>query len=287
VSNPLDRVQQVAGTIQQGVGAVSRLGRALGLDISNPKAKTWSSSLRQPSWRGVPFQVRDGSLSISPQLAVHEYPYRDDAWVEPLGKGKTLHHIAGFLSGSDVIEQRRKLIQALNEEGPGELIHPSFGRIWVTLIRGDITERWDSGRCYEIRMIFMEQRENQTLAPSSSSSTSDAVKTAAAAAKTSAIGDFVKKISGALRSGMAVVSKIVSTANRWSRQIKALISDVTNLSHIAGSLFGNYGRYNRGSRKSSRVSRSATLSTLASTAAASRSAVSAATSSLISIGKAL
>ncbi|MBE8595340.1 DNA circularization N-terminal domain-containing protein [Xenorhabdus sp. BG5] len=46
----------------------------------------WAEHLRPASFRGVPFAVISGESVFGRRQAVHEYPYRDTAWIEDLGR---------------------------------------------------------------------------------------------------------------------------------------------------------------------------------------------------------
>lgn len=45
----------------------------------------WQSQLRPCSFRGVPFAIISEEGSHGRRQAVHEYPYRDTAWIEVWG----------------------------------------------------------------------------------------------------------------------------------------------------------------------------------------------------------
>ena len=47
----------------------------------------WQSQLRPCSFRGVPFAIISEEGSHGRRQAVHEYPYRDTAWIEDMGRG--------------------------------------------------------------------------------------------------------------------------------------------------------------------------------------------------------
>ena len=42
----------------------------------------WAASLQPASWNGIPFAVRASQIRRGRRVAVHEYPFRDDVWVE-------------------------------------------------------------------------------------------------------------------------------------------------------------------------------------------------------------
>ncbi len=46
----------------------------------------WEEHLHQASFRGVPFAVLEADGLFGRRQAVHEYPYRETAWVEDMGR---------------------------------------------------------------------------------------------------------------------------------------------------------------------------------------------------------
>lgn len=92
----------------------------------------WRDLRRQASFRGVPFMVDSDSVPIGRRTQLHEYPKRDDPMVEDMGRQTREYKFEGFVVGSDFIAQRDRLEAALDMPGPGELIHPWYGRLMVT-----------------------------------------------------------------------------------------------------------------------------------------------------------
>ena len=57
------------------------------------------------------------------RIALHEYPYRDDPWPVDTGRATRRITVTGFLLRDDVFDQRTALIAALEQKGPGTLVH--------------------------------------------------------------------------------------------------------------------------------------------------------------------
>ena len=92
---------------------------------------SWREQLQQASFRGVEFFVDDHSLEFGRRVQLHDYPFKDDAYAEDLGgKGET-YSFPAFVVGEDYIAQRDKLIDALNKQGPGTLVHRYLGQVRV------------------------------------------------------------------------------------------------------------------------------------------------------------
>ena len=92
----------------------------------------WRDQRREASFRGVPFVVDSDSVPVGRRIQLHEYPKRDQPMVEDMGRQTREYKFEGFVAGSDFLAQRDRLLIALDTPGPGELIHPWFGRVTVT-----------------------------------------------------------------------------------------------------------------------------------------------------------
>lgn len=97
---------------------------------------TWREDLRQvrladgrvmvgASFRGVPFLVEQSERAGGRRTVTHEFPLRDEPFVEDLGRRARAFHVEAYIVGDDYVRQRDALLAALEDEsGPGELVHP-------------------------------------------------------------------------------------------------------------------------------------------------------------------
>jgi len=90
---------------------------------------SWHTQLQDASFRGVRFDCQNTSDSTQRDTASHEYPYRDGADVEDLGRKARQVKLTAVLWGQDYERRLRQLIAALDLPGYGELVHPVFGSI--------------------------------------------------------------------------------------------------------------------------------------------------------------
>jgi prophage DNA circulation protein len=119
----------------------------------------WTDSLRFASFRGVPFEVESVSFSGGRRVAVYEMPGRDQAVTEDLGRKPRLAPFAAYVIGDDAQAQSFTLIQALEAEGPGLLVHPVFGELMVNSTDYALTLSWDQGRALSLSLSFVEAGE--------------------------------------------------------------------------------------------------------------------------------
>jgi len=92
----------------------------------------WRERKQGASFRGVPFLVDTDSVPVGRRTQLHEFPQRDQPFVEDLGRRTRQYKFTGFVAGDDCLAQRDRLLEALDKAGPGELVHPWFGRLTVT-----------------------------------------------------------------------------------------------------------------------------------------------------------
>lgn len=249
----------IAGKVNTALGAVSKVQGLLGAasNLSGLFAGNglngsafdagWRTRLQPASFGGVPFGVFGGQIRVGRRNAVHEYPFKDQVWVEDMGRAARRITLSGFLvenaryGGGDVIAQRERLIAVC--EGPGKktLVHPTLGALNVALLDSAMDERWDNGRVFEISFSFIEEGERSF--PSVTSDTRSEVNSMADLADAAVGGDFASAVSGALAQGSAVVGMAVSTASTWGKTALTLSNDATNLMHMVSSLPGPNGRY--------------------------------------------
>jgi prophage DNA circulation protein len=135
------------------------------MDIQNP----WRSLLKTPaSWRGVIFYVETGARLSGRRTVVHEYPKRDDPYSEDMGQHAKRFHFSGYLiyrvnlgpGMAPYVAQRQRLVNALEQDGPGELIHPVFclpgNSITCMCERYTMVENRQRGGFTEFEMQFVE-----------------------------------------------------------------------------------------------------------------------------------
>lgn len=96
-------------------------------------ASIFSKTLRQCSYKGVPFQAAAVTKTIRRRQVLHEYPQRDIPYLEDLGKGATLYKVTAFLVGDNCVAQAKRLEKALLTVGAGTFVHPWDGALTVSV----------------------------------------------------------------------------------------------------------------------------------------------------------
>jgi prophage DNA circulation protein len=177
---------------------------------------------------------------------VHEYPNRDDVWVEDLGRQGQRIQVSGFLvenaayGGGAVIAQRTRLIAACEKAGPDDLVHPSLGRVKVTLTEFEISEVADKGGAFGVRFTFIQGGPQEF--PTSRIATQQQTQLSGVAAYAALAQDFVNQVSG-LISLPPVVGEIGRTAAALQTSVAAIAGRATSLVAMMANLPGAFGRY--------------------------------------------
>jgi prophage DNA circulation protein len=81
----------------------------------------------QASFRGASFLVESNSDEGGPRSIIHEFPGRKDVYAEPSGAFPRRFSLEAHLIGAGFEQQLLQLEKALDQGGPGKLIHPHRG----------------------------------------------------------------------------------------------------------------------------------------------------------------
>lgn len=203
--------------------------------------------LKPASWKAFPFGVRESGLSGGRKVAVHQYPFRDQQWPEDLGRRGRGVRIDGFLvdgggqyGGIGPIQaQANQLLQICESAGPGDLVHPLYGRLTMQLLDFE-TRQADAPGVLELHFTFAESGKPlypQVVANTQAQSVLSGFAAMAKAAQSwsidltlavhTAVGD------GAIGSALASLTSIANTT----------ATTATSLVNMVGILPGEFGRF--------------------------------------------
>ena len=218
---------------------------------------SWKDELQQASFRGIPFAVLGGEGRFGRRVAVHQYPNRDKPYVEDMGRSMRRINVVGFLvedslvyGGGSVISQRESMVAAAEAPGPAILVHPTYGQLTVSIPDGGlaVTERWDTGRYFEIGFSFIESGDR--IFPSISAVSGSFLDSLADALGASSALDFVRSMTatvnlglgivrGVISLGNAIVGTVVGVAANFATLVGQGARDATSLVNLASLLTGN------------------------------------------------
>lgn len=153
----------------------------------------WKDKLRDPSFRGISFLIDNSEFDGGRRTVLHEYPQRDKPYSEDMGRKARGFAVDGYVIGDDYMEQRDDLIKALEEVGAGELIHPYFGTLQVTVKTFKVSESSIEGRMARFSIVFDEAGER--FFPNRETDKVAAVSAAADEVSSQAADDFADSFS--------------------------------------------------------------------------------------------
>lgn len=220
-------------------------------------SKKLSAKLMPASFRGVAFNVDDTDFGAGRRTQVHEYPQRDKPYAEDMGRATRDLNVSAFLVGADYVEQANDLLDALEQQGPGTLVHPWFGSMQVSLV-DKARVSFDSGLgLARVRMQFVEAGE--LAFPMATSSTGAATRLAADNLSAASIDSFAAEFgikgfqdwvsaaaNGQLLDKLGIVSsseidKVFNFSNRLAKTFSTLAGFISNPRTLGTKLMGMFG----------------------------------------------
>jgi prophage DNA circulation protein len=231
----------------------------------------WSEHLHPASFRGVPFAVMSAEGVFGRRQAIHEYPYRDTAWIEDLGRATRRLTIRGFLIQSsclynapDVMTQRDSLIAACEMADAGTLVHPTLGEMTVSIPESGLrlNEGAESGRVFEFTLTIIESGL-RVFSVTSSADAVSSIQSSWFGLASKSVATFIATVKGEIRSVTQTIKTLKSTAAFWVNMVNSTTSEATNLGNVLRSTLGRdrYGRFNHGTVGGSVSGATASVST--------------------------
>ncbi|MGL4830776.1 MAG: DNA circularization protein [Vibrio sp.] len=177
------------------------------------------------SFRGVEFLLEEAEGNSGRRAIPHAYPKRESGWTEDNGKVLTNERITGRVVGDNYLDQLSALLEALNQSGPGEFIHPWFGvrKVQVGGVSHRLVNRIDGTATVSFEVF--EVGEN--LFPSSKQDTSGQLAQDAEAAQQSVEQAFEKSYDASVIEGMgAAVDQFLDDLDEFTRGLPSLPSEL-------------------------------------------------------------
>lgn len=208
------------------------------------------------SWRGVPFGTRQMEDTGGAREIIHRYPGRATQDSESLGTHGKRFVFDAIVIGDGYSDARSELEEALNESGPGTLVHPVYGkRICVLAEPYKIVENTKAIGGATISLVFEEVDEQP--APALSLDTAGLVKIRVASVNASLDNldgysvDGPNFLQQAVADILAGPTALTGTLSRINNQIDAqlnliddisgaiddFVAEITNLARTPAELF--------------------------------------------------
>lgn len=201
------------------------------------------------SFRGVPFLVDSHERGGGRRAVVHEFPFRDDPFVEDLGRKARTFRIDGYVIGDDYLSQRDDLLAALEDtEGPGELVHPYHGVRRAICLSVSVREAKAEGAMATFALEFAET-PTQAPVPTEVVDNAEQVDASADAALEATSAELVEKYDAddlpsfalesaidAIKGAAATLQEKLGPITSVTQELSTLTSQVTLLTAQASSL---------------------------------------------------
>lgn len=190
----------------------------------------WQDQMRPATFRGVTFHVESSEQSGGRRGVTFEYPFRDEPFREDLGRKARSFQVEGYVIGLEYLDARNALLEALEREGPGELVHPLYGTRRVAVETFRVRETTDRGGMAVFSIQFIETPAQPAQPVSAPDSATKAVASAASAREavgaeflaTYSPGFLLDSVATALRGATNQVNAVLSTVTMEEQQIATL-----------------------------------------------------------------
>jgi len=116
----------------------------------------WRERLETASYKGVEFFIESSERGVGRRVPSFEYPKRDVPSTDDLGRKQRTFSFSAYVLGEEYFEKRDQLIDALESEGAGELVHPYYGVQNVRCTECSIAETKDEGGMARFSLSFIE-----------------------------------------------------------------------------------------------------------------------------------
>lgn len=190
---------------------------------------SWRDKLQKGSFRGAPFLWQKAEAEVGRRTARHDYPLRDDAYFEDMGRSPREFTLEVFVIGPEYMDARDTLVSALEEPGYGTLVHPTMGTLSVQLSgKARISESTDEGGMARFTLPFVLAGENKL--PSSYIDTASVVETKSDAVLSTISNEFEANAAvNIAKSSFSLAEEFIYTCKTITARITAVKSEVAKV----------------------------------------------------------
>ena len=116
----------------------------------------WEKRLLAAQFRGAIFDCQLADDDGERHAAEHARPYVDGAEMEDLGRGARRIRMKAVFFGDDYEDRLENFLKALDDPGPGDLVHPVFGPLKAQLLTFHVHHESDLVDQAEVELTFAE-----------------------------------------------------------------------------------------------------------------------------------
>lgn len=204
-------------------------------------------------FRNAEFLVKSDETIFGRRKQVHEYPLRDEPYIEDLGKKGREFTIDAYVIGPDYMAARDKLMDEIEKPGAGVLVHPYYGTLRVSILDSRISQSTSEGGQARFTLKCLIGTEN--IYPADTLDTQAAVDAAADKSLADSINDFADNFT-VLELADDMVTEVANE----------LDNTITAINNVAGAAAGPVSSlirtpYNLGSALAGAVTQISTIVT--------------------------
>ncbi|HGO5302379.1 TPA: DNA circularization protein [Vibrio harveyi] len=177
------------------------------------------------SFRGVTFLLDEASGDSGRRAIPHAYPKKELGYTEDNGKVLTSEQISGRTVGDNYFDELADILDALNNPGPGELIHPWFGvrKVQIGKVSHRLVNKVDGLATFNFEVF--EVGEN--LFPNARKDTAKQVQEEAAKSQDAANQDFEESYDKSFLDGVIeMVEAFIDDVMEFVQGIAAIVENV-------------------------------------------------------------
>jgi prophage DNA circulation protein len=97
--------------------------------------RSWPETLWPASFKGFPFQVEGESEEGGRSIVTHEFPGRNDPFLEDMGESARTFDVSAYLASDVADVEALAFMAVLASEGPGLLVLPQRGPVMARAVK--------------------------------------------------------------------------------------------------------------------------------------------------------
>jgi prophage DNA circulation protein len=124
-------------------------------------ARDWLSTLWPASYKGVPFQIESDSEKGARRKAVHQYPGKDDPFIEDMGADKRDFSITAYVASDSADTDAASLMAICDQPDAGALVLPMQGPVTVQCFSFERKREKDKHGYVALELAFVRDGVSQ------------------------------------------------------------------------------------------------------------------------------
>lgn len=196
----------------------------------------WRDNLRKASFRGVEFEVDGRDLAGGRRLVLHEFPRRDEPYIEDMGRKRRTFTVSAYQFGNGYLEPRDALAEALEKEGLGDYVDPWGETRKVAVASYSCSERQRQGGYVAWRITF----EEGTDAPGHRTGTDTAavLRESAERSKIAVLADAIGRWRGTIAEAQAQAAQFLDPLLQGAGLLRQGVGLVNEIAELPGAVLG-------------------------------------------------